>query len=248
MRRGPSATWACFACLAWLTAACREAPSDPQQGDRAADSRPSQAESEPPVREAASAEPSLAEIDRFRSAILAHATLAPGMTVADIGASGGWFVDRGAIAIGPEGIFYATDIDPQAIATLEQYVARSNPVRARVEVRHCQHVRDTGLGDLPADHVDVILMIDSLCFEDPTMIEADVAYLHELWRILAPGGRLIHHMDCRCRTTPQAVLARFEAAGFVRVADEPSLPPAPSYCSTAAQRELHALVLTSTKP
>jgi SAM-dependent methyltransferase len=188
-----------------------------------------------------------AALELLRERILAHSGLRPGMVVAEIGANEGWFVDRGALAIGPTGTLYATDIDEGAIRSLEILAGQANPARARVVVRHCEGERDTGLADLPDDHVDVIWMIDSVCFEPLDSHAADIAYLREFLRILKPEGRLIHHMDCGCRTSPQAVIELFEAAGFTRVDAAPTIPQPPPgrtdwHCTTPEQRRLHHFV------
>ena len=65
-----------------------------------------------------------------------------------------------------------------------------------------------------ATSLDAILMVDSLCFDGWASEDGDAAYLHRLLRLLRPGGRLIHHMDCRCDVTLPEVKTRFAKAGF----------------------------------
>lgn len=201
-----------------------------------------------PVFDAATA------LEQTRELLLAQAKLEPGMIVAEIGASRGWFVDRAALAVGPEGFIYATDIDPEAIAALRELIARSDdPARARAEVRPCADPRDTGLSDLPDNHVDVMLMIDSLCFDGERPPERDVEYLREFLRVLEPGGRLIHHMDCECEAPVADAVALFEAAGFIASIEELELPQAPIgdeswTCKTPSQRARHDLLLSLRKP
>ncbi|PRQ06512.1 SAM-dependent methyltransferase [Enhygromyxa salina] len=192
-------------------------------------------------------------IERARERLLEHAQLEPGMRVAEIGASRGWFVDRAALALGPAGVVYATDIDPAAVVALRELAGRVNPDRARVEVRACAHERDTGLSDVPDQSFDRMLMIDSLCFDGRSSRERDVAYLRELLRTLAPGGRLIHHMDCACEATPEAVTGLFEEAGFgaaLELVELPQPPPGdPAWtCRSPTQRERHGVVLSFTAP
>jgi SAM-dependent methyltransferase len=192
-------------------------------------------------------------LEQTRMALLEHARLEPGMAIAEIGASRGWFVDRAGLALGPTGVVYATDIDPEAIAALHEQAAQLNPARARIEVRACADERDTGLRELPDAQLARILMIDSLCFDGRFPRARDVEYLRELLRLLAPGGRLIHHMDCACEATPAEVIGLFEEAGFTATAEQVELPqPAegdPAWtCSSAAQRERHQLVLSFAAP
>lgn len=191
-------------------------------------------------------EPSEAEEILHRDALLAASALRPGMHVADIGANHGWFVDRGALAIGPSGMLYATDIDADVLRSLERLAAITNPARAPIVVRRAGE-RATGLDDLPEATLDVIWMIDSLCFESPAMHEQDVAYLHAFLRLLKPGGRLLHHMDCDCRVSPDAVVELFEAAGFANHS-QTLVTPTPAACSSPEQRERYGWLAIFAKP
>jgi SAM-dependent methyltransferase len=193
-------------------------------------------------------------IDQLREKILAHADPRPGMVVAEIGVGGGWFVVRVGEAIGPNGVLYGTDIDPEAIARIEERIPNLAPASARVELRLCRDARDTALDDLPDGRLDLIFMIDSLCFDGHEPRERDVAYLRRFLRILRPGGRLVHHMDCTCAVAPSAVAALFRDAGFSQrvetldVAPDPALVDASWPCRSAAERERHAFVGIFRKP
>jgi len=106
-------------------------------------------------------------------------TLAPGMSVADIGAGRGEMTVALAAEIGPSGRIYATDIDP---AALEQ-------IRARVVRAALQNVtilqaraRDTGLPDSCCDAVVLRRVYHHL--GDPSGTNLD------LLRALRPGGVL----------------------------------------------------------
>ena len=50
--------------------------------------------------------------------VVADLTLAPGTRVADLGAGGGYFTFRLARAVGPTGLVYAVDVDPDMVAFL----------------------------------------------------------------------------------------------------------------------------------
>ncbi len=60
------------------------------------------------------------QIDRVMD--LLH--LKPGNTIADIGAGGGWFSVRAARRVGPKGRVIAEDINPKAIAYIQQRAQR----------------------------------------------------------------------------------------------------------------------------
>jgi SAM-dependent methyltransferase len=200
---------------------------------------------------APAAAPSSVEI--LREHILHGMVLRPGMRVAEIGFGRGWFVFRAAEAVGAHGVVYATDIDPEAIAALRPELAHMNPAAGRVELRLVRDPRDTGLDDLPDNDLDVISMIDSLCFDTHEPAEHNVEYLHRLLRLLRPRGRLVHHMDCRCEVDPDTVAAQFVAAGFSPV-ERMAPPPAgatadpTSPCVTAAAVRRHDFIGVFRKP
>jgi ubiquinone/menaquinone biosynthesis C-methylase UbiE len=52
--------------------------------------------------------------------------LKPGSTIADIGAGGGWFSVRAARRVGPKGRVIAEDINPKAIAYIQQRAQREH--------------------------------------------------------------------------------------------------------------------------
>lgn len=197
--------------------------------------------------------PPVESADPTKEGILAQLGLGRGMTVAEIGAGAGWFALRAAEVVGPTGTVYATDIDERAVERLRRHVADLPPTFARVEVRQCRGPRDTALDDLPDDQVDVISMIDSLCFDRSEDRATDVDYLRRLWRILRPGGHLVHHMDCRCAVTPAALAALFAEAGFGPPLPFRAIPQPPASdplweCRDEAQRARHAYLGIFPKP
>jgi predicted methyltransferase len=67
--------------------------------------------------------------------VVADLALAPGARVADLGAGGGYFTFRLAHAVGPTGLVYAVDVDPDMVSFLaeqaaEQELANVRPVLA----------------------------------------------------------------------------------------------------------------------
>lgn len=104
--------------------------------------------------------------------------IAEGSVVADVGTAGGWFAVRLARRVGPNGLVYAEDIQPEMI----EAVAR------RVQDEGLQNVRAV-LGT-PTDprlpsRVDAVLIVDVYHeMDDP------VTVLKNLARYLKPQGRL----------------------------------------------------------
>jgi predicted methyltransferase len=104
--------------------------------------------------------------------------IAEGSVVADLGAGGGWFTIRLARRVGPNGIVYGEDIQPEMI----EAIAR------RVQEEGLQNVR-TVLGT-PTDprlpsKVDTVLIMDVYHeLDDPVTVMKNVA------RYLKPQGRL----------------------------------------------------------
>jgi ubiquinone/menaquinone biosynthesis C-methylase UbiE len=193
-------------------------------------------------------------VEVMKERVLAHVAPRPGMVVAEIGVGGGWFVVRVAEAVGPNGVVYGTDINAEAIAAVQGKLPHLAKGAGRVDLRLCRDDRDTALDDLPDNHVDTILMVDSLCFEAHEARERDVAYLRRFLRILRPGGRLVHHMDCLCDVSPEAVVAQFTDAGFSPRVESIDVSPDPAVvdpnwpCRTEAQRKRHAFVGVFRKP
>jgi SAM-dependent methyltransferase len=188
-----------------------------------------------------------AAVDALRGQILQALQLEPGMRVAEVGLGRGWFVSRIAEAVGPRGVVYATDIDPGAVRAMEQMPR--HPQGGAIRVRLCRDSRDAALDDLPDDDLDVVLMVDSLCFDEPARYDGDAAYLRKFLRVLRPGGRLVHHMDCHCAVQPVAVLRLFAAAGFatgetMAAADSPVF----STCRTGIERQRASFVAIARKP
>lgn len=142
-----------------------------------------------------------------------------GSVVADLGAGGGWFTVRLARRVGPNGVVYAEDIQPQMIEAIQRRVDREG-------LRNVQTV--LGSADnptLPEARLDVALMVDS--FQE---VEDRLTLLENVKRALKPGGRLGivgHRTDhaggpgpaVEDRITPEQVRRAAEAAGL-RLSDQ----------------------------
>src|SRR2546428_6767733 len=67
--------------------------------------------------------------------------IADGSIVADLGAGGGWFTTRLARRVGPNGLVYAEDIQPQMIEAIGGGLQRGKPLHDRTAVRTAKDPR-----------------------------------------------------------------------------------------------------------
>jgi len=110
--------------------------------------------------------------------IMDELRIAEGSVVADLGAGGGWFTIRLARRVGPNGLVYAEDIQPQMI----------DATRRRAQHERLTNVR-TVLGT-PSDprlprKIDAVLIVDAYHeIEDPIVL------LKNVKRSLNPQGRV----------------------------------------------------------
>lgn len=103
-----------------------------------------------------------------------------GMIVADVGAGIGYFTTRLAKRVGPQGRVYATDIQPEMLARLQD----------RLDAEGIANV-DTLLGTqldprLPEGQIDLILMVD--VYHE---LAQPQRMLYQLRKALKPDGRLV---------------------------------------------------------
>ena len=105
--------------------------------------------------------------------------IAEGSVVADIGAGAGWFTIRLARRVGPNGVVYAEDVQPQMLAAIQR----------RVKAEGLMNVKPIlGKGSdpqLPRAALDVVLMVDAY-YE----IDDRVPMLRNLATSLRSGGRI----------------------------------------------------------
>jgi ubiquinone/menaquinone biosynthesis C-methylase UbiE len=105
--------------------------------------------------------------------------IAPGKTVADIGAGGGWFTVRAARRVGESGKVYGEDINPAAIKAIEQRAAREHLPQVHAVLGTTDDPK------LPAKSVDAVLMLK--VYHE---IAEPLAFLQHLKPSLAPGARI----------------------------------------------------------
>jgi predicted methyltransferase len=137
--------------------------------------------------------------------------IAPGKTVADVGAGSGWFTVRAAVRVGPSGQVYAEDINPKAI----DYIGE------RAKKEKLENVRPT-LGSvddtkLPTNAVDAVLILKTYHeFAHP------VPLMERLKLSLRPGAK-VGIIDRNGNGTdhgimPEVVEREMAQAGFKRTA------------------------------
>lgn len=146
-----------------------------------------------------------------------------GSVVADLGAGGGWFTVRLARRVGPNGLVYAEDIQPQMIEAIQRRVSREDLKNVSAVLGSADHPA------LPKGRLDAALMVDT--FHEVTDRQS---LLTNVRAALKPGGRL-GIVEYRTngggpgpsreeRLPPQQVISAAEAAGFRLVRQEQFLP------------------------
>jgi ubiquinone/menaquinone biosynthesis C-methylase UbiE len=106
--------------------------------------------------------------------------IAEGSVVADLGAGGGWFTIRVARRIGPNGVVYAEDIQPEMIEAMTRRVKRlglSDRVRFKLG--------KASDPELPAGALDAALIVDAY-----HEMEQPVTLLRNVAKSLKATGRI----------------------------------------------------------
>jgi ubiquinone/menaquinone biosynthesis C-methylase UbiE len=149
--------------------------------------------------------------------------IAEGSVVADIGAGAGWFTIRLARRVGPNGIVYAEDVQPEMLAAIQR----------RVNAEGLMNVKQIlGKGSdpqLPKAALDVALMVDAY-----HEIDDRVPLLRNLALALRPGGR-IGVVDFKLegsgpgpameeRISPETVVNDAKSAGLRLLSQQTFLP------------------------
>jgi ubiquinone/menaquinone biosynthesis C-methylase UbiE len=137
-----------------------------------------------------------------------------GSIVADVGAGGGWFTVRLARRVGPNGIVYAEDVQPQMIQAIEGRVRGEG-------LRNVRMVLGTALDPkLPEAALDAMLIVDTY-----HEMDGPITQLRNLAKALKPNG-LIGIVEFKKdgfgpgpemdeRIDPERVIHDAEAAGLV---------------------------------
>jgi len=102
-----------------------------------------------------------------------------GSTFADIGAGSGWFTIRAAKRVGPRGVVYAEDINPNAIKYIENRAAKEQLTNIKTVLGTPDDAK------LPAHSVDAVLLLK--VYHE---IARPVPFMQHLRESLAAGGRV----------------------------------------------------------
>jgi len=103
--------------------------------------------------------------------------VADGSVVADIGPGAGWFTIRLARRVGPNGVVYARDIQPQMLEAIRRRVGREG-------LRNVQLGLSSGYDQkLPNVKLDAVLVVD--VYQE---ITEPVQFLRNVAQALKPGG------------------------------------------------------------
>lgn len=234
-----------FALVATLVLACHAAPTTPPVETPAVASGPTAAidttqtpaalpeEAPQPVAVRINAEYADAKASRWaarlehdgrevydrKDAIVASLGIGPGSRIADVGAGTGLFSVAFAKAVGERGKVWGIDVQPDFV---EHIRTRAKGENLPQLIAHRGGARTTGLA--PAT-VDIAFLCDAYHH-----LEYPRTYLHDLFALIVPGGRLAiidydrtrpgtsRWMKDHIRADPDALLAEIRAAGFVEVA------------------------------
>lgn len=105
--------------------------------------------------------------------------IADGATVADLGAGGGWFTVRLARRVGPNGLVFAEDIQPQMIESITRRVQREGLRNVRTLLGTADDPK------LPEGTSDAVLIVN--VYHE---MENPIALLRNVARSLSPKGRV----------------------------------------------------------
>jgi predicted methyltransferase len=148
--------------------------------------------------------------------------IADGSTVADLGAGGGWFTAKLARRVGPNGLVYAEDIQPQMLEAIGRRIQRENLVNVRT-------VLGTPTDPRLPPGIDAVVTVDAYReMEDP------VELLKNVGQSLKPQGR-VGVVDYNPggggpgpapdeRVAPATVIAAASAAGLQLISQD-AIPP-----------------------
>ena len=141
------------------------------------------------------------------TSVMDEAGVAPGMTVADIGAGEGYYTVRLAARGGAKGRVLAQDIDEGALGRLGARIEREQLTSVSIKQGATD---DPGLPPKSFDRVFMIHMYHEIAEPYP--------FLWRLWPALKPGGSVVvvdaDRSTDQHGTPPALLFCEFETAGF----------------------------------
>lgn len=154
--------------------------------------------------------------------LVAALAIAPGSTVADIGAGTGYFEPHLAKAVGPTGHVVAIDVEPSLVEHLAKRAAAEGLTQVEARLGEPENPA------LKPAEVDLVLLVDTYHH-----ISDRVAWFGRLRGSVKPGGRLVivdfdpassdeHGPPRDHRIAPEQVLKELDQAGWTLV-DRPTL-------------------------
>ena len=130
-----------------------------------------------------------------------------GVTVADVGAGSGWFTVRAARRVGPTGMVYASDINPQSSTYIKQRAAREG----LTNIQAIAGAEDDPM--LPPHAIDCVLLLKTY-----HEVAHPLRLLEKVRAALKPGARVgVIDRDGRGDDHGigrQVVIDEFQQAGF----------------------------------
>lgn len=139
--------------------------------------------------------------------------LKPGQTVCDIGCGSGFYTFKFAEAVGPEGLVYAIDIQPQAIDFIKQRVA-DEELNPHGNIKVMLTKVDDAM--IPADTLDAGLFSHADFYAFPKMLDENLRMLRSIYKATRPGGTLVVVQDMNIvRGTSRAIISEnIQKVGF----------------------------------
>ncbi len=161
------------------------------------------------------------DLQKEAPTVMDLAAIAPGMSVADLGAGEGYYAIRLAGRVGPKGRVLAQDIDAAALRRLGVRAERERLANLSILLGTPDDPR------LPADSFDRILMIHMY-----HEVAQPYAFLWNVWPALKRGGQIVvvdlDRPSDRHGIAPALLECEFAAAGFRLLAFGP-IPGNPGY-------------------
>ena len=154
--------------------------------------------------------------------------IADGAVVADLGAGGGWMEIRLARRVGPNGVVYAEDIQPQMIEAINRRMQHEGLSNVRT-------VMGTATDPRLPPGLDAVLIVNAYHeMDDPARPDVIQTFLKNVARSLKPQGRLgvVDFLPggggpgpaAEDRVNPDTVIRAAESAGF-KLQSRETVPP-----------------------